>query len=395
MMPKFLIVLRKELREALRDRRALTMIALFVLLYPGMLWFFIHKIIDKSAMADRESMEVVVIGAQQVPNLLAQLEQRNISISRRDGMAETEIAELLKTRRYTAVLRVPADFEAQYQSLRPARLEVWSDSSNDEQRGKLNRLESVLRSYNNVIASGRLLAHGVSPAALSPISLQSYDTANSTSRSASLVGAMLGMFFAATFFFGMNTAMDTTAGERERRSLEVLLAQPAAPFSILAGKWLATASLAIIGLTLELLAMHLILKWMPLEEIGMSWRMALPAMLGMCLISIPLCLFAAAFEIALAMNAKSFKEAQATMGFAMLVPILPVVIVPTLNLDTSLWMYLVPVLSNQTLLLELAKGQAPGALAYVLTAGSSLLLAGLAVWFASWRLKSEQYVLGV
>jgi sodium transport system permease protein len=193
----------------------------------------------------------------------------------------------------------------------------------------------------------------------------------------------------------MNTAMDSTAGERERRSLEVLLAQPARAFDILAGKWLATASLSVVGVTLELLASHAILRWMPLEEIGMSWRMGLGTMLGMCAIAVPLCLFAAAIEIALAMNAKTFKEAQATMGFAMLLPILPVVVIPNLNLDTALWMYLVPVLSNQTLLLELAKGNDIGVLPWLLTAGSSLLLALLAIGFASWRLKSEKYVLGV
>jgi sodium transport system permease protein len=392
---KFLIVARKELREAVRDRRAMSMILVFVVLYPALLWFVIHKIIDRSTRADREGIEIVALGGHQVPGLLTQLEQKNVIVSKAGTMNEAQITELLKRRKYTAVLRVPDGFSESYQAMRPAPMELWSDSSDDQQRDKLRRLLTQLRSYNNNIAAARLLAHGVSPAALSPIQLQEYDTANSASRSAGLVGAMLGMFFAATFFFGMNTAMDTTAGERERRSLEVLLAQPARALDFLAGKWLATASLAIIGLTLELLAAHMILKWMPLEEIGMSWRMGLGTMLGICLVSVPLCLFAAAFEIALAMNARTFKEAQAMMGLAVLVPILPVVIVPTMNLNTALWMYLVPVLSNQTLLLELAKGVELGPLPYVLTAASSLLLALAAVAFASWRMKSEKYVLGV
>lgn len=404
---KFLIVLRKELREALRDRRALVMLALFVVLYPALLWFSLHKMIEQSVKSESERMEVIVIGGAQVPNLLALLAQKNITIARheqtggsdsvpvRDDASDAQITALLKSKTFTAVLRVPPEFSEHYAAMRPAPIEVWSDSSQDNQRGKLRRLDNALRGYNNAIAASRLLAHGVSAAALSPINLQVYDTASSSSRSASLMGAMLGMFFATAFFFCMNTAMDSTAGERERRSLEVLLAQPAGPLSILVGKWLATATLAIVGLTLELLAAHLVLNWMPLEEIGMSWRMSLFTMLGLCLVSVPLCLFAAAIEIALAMNAKSFKEAQATMGFAMLVPMLPVIVVPSLNLSTSLWMYAVPVLANQTLLLELAKGQSPGASAYLLAAGSSLLLAALAIWFASWRLKSEKYVLGV
>jgi sodium transport system permease protein len=394
MRAKFLVVMRKELREALRDRRALAVIFLFVVMYPGMLALILHHIIDKSIKADLETSEVVMIGGQQVPTLLAQLEQKNITVTRRDDMTDAQITDLLHVRKYMAVVRVPEKFTANYNALRPARVEQWYDSATDQQT-KIRRLTGVLRSYNMSIAGARLLSHGVSPAALSPIQLQEYDTASNASRSASFVGAMLGMFFAAAFFFCLNTAVDSTAGERERRSLEMLLAQPVRPFELIAGKWLATATLAVIGLTLELLAAHFILQWMPLEEIGMSWRVSLPTLLAVCAVSIPLCLFAAAFEIALAMNAKSFKEAQTMMGFAILIPLMPAVIVPMLDLNTALWMYLVPVLSNQTLLRELAKGQDIGVLPFLLTGGSALVAAAIGVAFATWRLKSERYVLGV
>ena len=94
------------------------------------------------------------------------------------------------------------------------------------------------------------------------------------------------------------------------------------------------------------------------------------------------------------MNAKTFKEAQTMMSFALLLPMMPAIIVPMLDLNTAWRMYAMPVLSNQTLLMEVAKGQAVGPLPYLLTIGSSLLgttiaeLRGLA-------LGSEKYVLGV
>ena len=394
MKPKFLVVFRKELLEALRDRRALGMLVLFVVIYPALLGLTLYKVIDRSTKADREGMELVLIGATQTPTLLAQLRQKSITVTERDDMSESAITDLLRQRKQIAVVRISKEFTENYQAMRPARIELWYDSAADQQ-SKLRRLGGILRSYNTSIAGARLLAHGVSPAALAPIQLQEYDTSTSVSRSASFIGALLGMFFAAAFFFCLNTAMDTTAGERERRSLEVLLAQPVRPFELIAGKWLATAALAVIGLTLELLAAHFILKWMPLEEIGMSWRVSLPLMLGVCVISIPLCLFAAAFEIALAMNARSFKEAQTMMGFAVLLPMLPAIVVPMMDLNTALWMYAVPVLSNQTLLRELSKGQAIEALPLLLTAGGSLLAAALAIGVATWRLKSERFVLAV
>jgi len=394
MSAKFLVVTRKELREALRDRRALGVLLLMVVLYPLILWFALHKMIDISTKAEHENIKIVVIGAPQVPTLLNLLQQKNVKVTTRSDMTDAEITELLRQHDYVGVVKISDKFTDNYVAMRPARIELWFDSASDLQ-SKLRRVESVLHGYNNTVAGARLLAHGVSPAVLAPIQLQYYDTATNASRSVQFIGALLGMFFVTTFIFCMNTAMDTTAGERERRSLEVLLAQPVRPFALISGKWLATAALAVVGLALELTVAHFILKWMPLEEIGMSWRVSLPMLFGMIACAIPLCLFAAAFEIALAMNAKTFKEAQTMMSFAILLPMLPAIIVPMLDLNTATWMYAFPVLSNQTLLMEVAKGQAVGVLPYLLTVCSSLLAAGLAVGFASWRLHSEKYVLGV
>ena len=393
-MGKFGIVLRKELREAFRDRRALGVLLLIMVMYPLMLWVALHKMIDITIKGEHENVALVVIGASQVPTLVSQLEQKNIKITARDDMSEPDITDMLRKREVVAVVKVGEKFTDNYNTMRPARIELWFDSATDQQ-SKLRRVETVLHNYNAMIASARLLAHGVSPAALTPIQLQSYDTATNASRSVQFLGALLGIFFAASFFFCLNTAMDTTAGERERRSLEVLLAQPVQAFEIIMGKWLATATLGILGLTMELTAAHLILKFMPLEEIGMSWRMGWPMLFGMIACAIPLCLFAAAFEIALAMNARTFKEAQTMMSFAVLLPMMPTIIVPMLDLNTATWMYAVPVLGNQTLLLEVAKGQVISTLPYALTIGSSLLGALVAIGFASWRLKSEKYVLGV
>jgi sodium transport system permease protein len=393
-MNRFWAVLRKEMTEALRDRRALGMLLLFVTMYPALLWFSVNMALKHSTSEDRERIEIVVAGGAQVPTLLGQLEQRNVSVTRHDDMSESDITELLRARQHAAVIRVSEKFTGNYNAMRPAPVELWYDSASD-QRNKLRRIEALLRGYNAGIAQARLLAHGVSPATLAPIQLQEFDIASNESRSASMVGVLLGMFFATAFFFSLNTAMDTTAGERERRSLELLLAQPVHPLELMCGKWLAAASLSIAGLAIELLLAHFILKWMPLEEIGMSWSLSLPLLLAVCAASIPLCLFAAAIEIALAMNARSFKEAQAVMSFAILIPMLPAIILPMMDLKTASWMYAIPVLSNQTLLNELAKGQHIGFMPFLLTAGTSLLASTLAIGFATWRLKSERYVLSV
>jgi sodium transport system permease protein len=391
---KWRIVMNKELRETFRDRRSLVLLLMFTLMYPVLLGVILHQQIKRATKPEREGIELAVIGANQAPNLMAQLKQKNILVQNVAPMNEAAITELLQARKVVGLLRITDKFAENYQALRPARVELWFDSAADN--GQRQRdVEDVLRSYGAGVTSARLLAHGVSPALMQPIQVQRYDTGSTAARSAGLIGSVLGMLFFPAFLCGLSAAIDSTAGERERRSLEALMAQPAASWELVVGKWLAAAVLSMIGVGVGLFVAHFILAWLPLEEVGMSWRVSTADLALVCLVSVPLALFAAALQVAVAMNAKSFKEAQSTLSFLMLVPLLPGVVVSMLELKTALWMYAVPILANQTLLREIAKGEAIGALPYVLTFFSALLPALAAAAFASWRLKSENYVLGV
>jgi sodium transport system permease protein len=391
--PKFAIVFLKELRESLRDKRSLGLLALFTLMYPAMLAFLLNQWIERATRPEREGIELAVIGAARAPTLMAQLKQKNIAVREVAPMDEDAIAALLRTRRQAAVLRLPERYVEDYLAMRPARIELWFDSA-AEQDGR-REIEDVLHAYESNIASARLLAHGVSPAALAPIRLQRYDTGSNAARAAGLIGSILGFLFFPAFVCGMSAAVDSTAGERERRSLEVLMAQPVPARDLVVGKWLAAASLAVLGVTLELLLAHAILSWMPLEEIGLSWRVTWGDLVLVCLASLPLSLFAAALQVALAMNARSFKEAQSVLSIVTLLPMVPGIAVSMLELKPAMWMYLVPMLSNQTLLRETAKGEALGPLPFLLTFACSLLASLLAVAFASRRMRSERYVLSV
>lgn len=394
MTDKLWVVLRKELLDTVRDKRSASMLVMFVLLYPLILWITLNSVISKVTSVERDSAEVIVVGGQHAPTLLQKLKQEGITLVDRADLDDAAITAVLRERQYAAVIKIPEEFPRLYAELRPARIELWFDSAAG-QESKLHRVESVLRAYGGGIAQARLLAQGVSPAVLSPVPLQRYDTATGASRSGRFISSMIGVFFVATFYFCMNLAIDTTAGERERRSLEILLAQPVRPLELISGKWLAGATVCVVGLGLELLVGHLVLKAMPLEEIGMSWRLGLPNLLLLLLTALPLCLFAAAFEVALAMNSKSFKEAQTAVSIALLLPLVPVVVVPMLDLSVRPWMYAVPVLAEQTLMLELSKGNAVGVMPFLMAAGASLGAALLCIGFAGWRLKSERFVLGV
>ncbi|WP_332848550.1 ABC transporter permease [Massilia sp. S19_KUP03_FR1] len=392
--PRFLIVFLKEFRETLRDKRSLGLLALFTLMYPVMLGYILNQQIERATRPEREGIALSVIGADKAPTLMARLKHKNVTVTSLPPQSDEQIEALLRGRKVAAVLRLADDFTVDYAAMRPAKMELWYNSASDLDARRRD-IDEVLQAYSTNIAGARLLAHGVSPATMTPIKLQRYDTGSNAARSAGLIGSILGFLFFPAFICCLSAAVDSTAGERERRSLEVLMSQPAHAWELIVGKWLAAGSLSVIGITVELALAHAILSWLPLEEIGMSWRVTSSDLALVCLVSVPLSLFAAGLQIAIAMNAKSFKEAQSMLSFIMLVPMIPGIAVSMLELKTATWMYLVPMLSNQTLLREIAKGESMGALPFVLTFASSAIAALAAVAFAAWRMKSERYVLAV
>ena len=393
MKSKLMVVFGKEFRETMRDRRSLMLIAMFTLMYPLMLGYILNKQIERATAPEREGMELAVIGAAHAPNLMAQFKQNNVTVQQRADMDEDAIGELLRSRKVVAVLRIDGQFVENYAAMRPAQVELWFDSAIDN-GPRVRDIEGFLRDYSRDIASARLLAHGVSPVTMAPVKVQRYDTGGTAGRSG-VIGAMIGFLFFPAFACCLSAAVDSTAGERERRSMEVLMAQPLRTWELIGGKWLAAGLLAVLAITLELALAHGILSWLPLEEVGTSWRVTSADLALICLAAVPLSLLAAAVHIAVAMNAKSFKEAQTTASVVMLVPMIPGFAVSMMELKTAAWMYAVPMLSNQTLLAEVAKGQDVGAVPYLMTFFSSMLPALAAVAFASWRLRSERYVLAV
>ncbi|MEW6023750.1 MAG: ABC transporter permease [Pseudomonadota bacterium] len=394
MKPAFLTIFLKEMRETLREKRNVGLLLFVTLMYPLMFGFLLNQLIERNTRSEREGIELAVIGASKAPTLMAQLKQKNITVIDTAPMDEAAIEALLQKGKVAGVLRLSDKFTDNYTAMRPARIELWYDSAT-ETGSQRRDVEDVLEAYGANVASARLLAHGVSPATLAPIQVQRYDTGTNASRSAGLIGSMLSMLFFPAFFCGMSAAVDSTAGERERRSMEVLMAQPARAWEIVTGKWLMAGALAVIGLTCELILSHVVLSWLPLEELGMTWSLGWLDVVKVCIVALPLALLAAALQIALAMNAKSFKEAQSVLSIVLFLPMIPGVVVSMMELNTAAWMYAVPMLSNQTLLREMSKGVEVGALPFVLTFFSAAVPMLAVMAFASWRMKSERYVLAV
>ena len=228
----------------------------------------------------------------------------------------------------TSCVIIPEDFQKKFRSSSPAPIKIVSDGSRQTARPKVSRVRGLLQRYNGEIGTLRLVSRGISPAISSPLQLEEVEVSSAQQRAATILSFIPMFIVLAAFAGGMQIAMDSTAGERERGSLEPLLVNPAPRRAIAGGKWLAatfTSMLSVLLTTAMVLAM---LRFIPMQEFGIRFRIQSAQVALLLAAALPMCLLASAIQIYLATFAKSFKEAQSYMGLLIIMPMLPGVCSP-------------------------------------------------------------------
>ena len=208
--------------------------------------------IDRALDNAESTMDLAVIGSEHAPNLMRFLESRNIDVV--DGPEDINgAADAVKTGTHDVVLVIPENFASQLGDTIPARVELYSDEANSQGDKESRRARNALRAYNSQLASMRLSARGVNPLLLRPLNIDDVDVSTASGRSAMLLGMMSYFFIFALLMGGMYLAIDTTAGERERGSLEPLLSLPVTRGQLIVGKILATCVFMAASLLLSLI----------------------------------------------------------------------------------------------------------------------------------------------
>ena len=392
-MRTFLTVFVKEMLDNVRDRRTLASALIMGPIFgPVMFAFVINMSIDR-ALDDAESiMELPVIGQEYAPNLLRFLESRNIDIV--DGPADIDgAAEAVKTGKHDVVLVIREDFGEQLADTIPARVELFSDEANSQGEKEARRARSALRAYNQQLAGIRLSARGINPMLLRPINIDEIDVSTPSGRSAMLLGMMSYFFIFALLMGGMYLAIDTTAGERERGSLEPLLSLPVTRGQLILGKILAACVFMAASLMLSLLSFYVVLKFMPLEQLGMTPNFSIPVVIAAFFLLLPFILLGAALMTLVASFTKSYKEAQTWLSVVLIAPTLPILIVSILTLRPKLEFMFVPSLSQHLILVDMVKNEPLNGLHVAISVISTLVIGALMTWACA-RLYRREGLLG-
>lgn len=364
---KWIAIFRKEMTDALRDRKALTTALSIALLGPVALVMMINVM----AAANRPGSldPVSLCGPGQAPALVEALGGA--------GLRVEESADIC--------LSIPEDFEAKLQSGRQAQVEIIADLSTAG--STVDMLERELSRYSRTLASQRLMSRGVAPMVVTPIEVELRNT-NTASRSASALGAVIILYLIyAPFIIVASMASDTTAGERERRSLEPLLSHPVGYLQITVGKLLALAAVNIVGTAACVAISLLILGRSAAPEIGLRLETGFDAGLIATLRLIPLCVMVAAGQLYLGFLSRSFKDAQQTMMLASIIPVIVgFALVMRPEIDPGAWPIAWEILALQEPLLGSNSKSAP----FVIVALIELAVAAVLVAAGAHRLRSER-----
>ena len=373
-------VFRKEVRENLRDRKAvfnslLMGPILFPILFIGLSYFAVSKQMERA----EQLLEVPVVGAEHAPNLVRYLEQQGLVVQ--DAPEDPE--EAVRRQDVPVIIRIPAQFGEQWAEGTPATIELIADPSRRESETPMRRVRSLLRGYGAQIGILRLQLRGVSPNLAAPILVKDIDLSTPQSRGLLLMIFLPYLLMITAFTGGMHLAIDTTAGEKERKSLEPLLINPVPRWQIMSGKMLATMVFAFASLSLTLLSFRFALPYMPTGALGLDLTLDARTVGGILLVIAPVALLAAAMLTMLATYAKSFREAQSYMGLVIMIPMIPSILFMANPVKPETWMMAIPMFSQNLLIGEFVRGEMVPALWLGMSIGGTLVIGLLFAAFAT------------
>ena len=377
----------KEFKEAFRDRRALMVAMSMALLMPVMIMVML-KVAIKEAV-DNPAVYVKYSGEQHAPKLIKALKDENIL-----SFIDVPKDEERNWNERNIELTIPDTFAADMAAGKPIELTLRADYNEKSLSTPIRRIKDVINQHSLAIGYKRLLVRGIDIKLLQPIKLLEQDTALPSSN-AMMITLILGVYLMmAAFMSGLPVAIDSSAGERERNVLEMLLCQPVSTLKIVLAKLSCASSISIISIILMLVLTSVAMNFVDLTKIGATFSIDAQTFVILLLLLIPICFLAASLQLLFAFQAKSFKEAQSTVTMLIMAPsFIPFALM--MMDDKPAWVEWMPI-SGQSLLMEdVFKGLPIDWSALLFTSAATIALTVGLVLILAKRLTSEKVVMSL
>ncbi len=392
-MRKIWVVFTKEWRDALRDKKSLRMTLLMPVYFVGVFvastLFAIHMG-SQSRATTTEPIKLSVVGAEQLPALVDWLRERGVDVQPvgQDAYQQVEQAKL------DYALIIPKDAAEKFATGESIELALVFDMTNNKVHGSLGFIRQQIWSWNGRMGSLRLLARGISPAIVNPVSVRDLNIASDEKMGFFVMLSLPTLLILTAFMSSVGFTADMVAGERERRSLESLLITPVTSGMLVMGKWLNAFSLTLLVLLVEIFLFALAFHFLPFNELGLRVNVTPLDLVAVLLALVSVAFIATGLQFLVSIFARSFKDAQTYMGLMVFIPMVPLfysIFNPSAYADWFRW---VPILGQQVLIKDLLLGGQVSVWQFSQVWLVALVLGGALLWFTVRQLRKPGIVYG-
>ena len=377
----------KEYREAFRDKRALMVALMMAILAPVGIMVMSKIMIEK--LVDEPPVYVKFIGAEHAPKLIKHFADNNLL-----DFVDVPNDEKSAWEQRNIAIEIPEDYAADMAEGKPIKLHLQADFTDKAVQPPVRRINNAVRNFSLSIGYKRLLLRGVDIRLLNPVKLVEQDTAKPDA-TFMLISMMLGIYLMlAAFMSGLSVAIDSSAGERERNVLEMLLCQPVSTLKIVLAKLISASTVAVIGVLLILVLTSVSVGFVDLTKIGATFSLDMSTAAVLLLLLVPICFFASACQLFVAFQTKSFKEAQSTVGMLIGIPAFIPFVVSMMD-DRPQWLNWLPIAGQSMIIENIFKGLDVDWLAVFATSAVTIAITVALVLALAKKLKSEKVVMAL
>jgi len=382
------IVFRKELTDALRDRRTWIVVLVSSILAGPISLLLLSKFVAsvEESVARRE---VFLAGGAAAPTLANFIQRAGGTVKE----APADFRELVRSGELqNAVVVVPPDFEARLGRGESIRLDVVFDDTSSRSQGPARATLGMLRAFSRELGSQRLLARGVGLQVLSPVDVEEINLAAGKSRGAQLLFLVPWLALLGAVVGAISVAIDVTAGERERGSLEPLLMNPVSTPAIVLGKWAVVAACSAAVVVLTLVGFRGAMAFIPSESLSALMQFGAAESVLFLAMLLPFAAMIAAVNMFAATYGRSHKEAQTYASYlTMLVNFAPVIPL-FLSVRDAAWQLYVPAMAQQVVMMRALRGEAVGPADVLVPAAMAIGITMLALGAQARLLRNERIV---
>ena len=385
------IVFAKEVVDNIRDRRSISMAAIYPLMGPVLLGAFLgftQQMFRPDQPGERPPIDLAVQGAAYAPHLISFLEENNVRLM----PAPEDVRRAVRFGQTDLALVIPEEYRESFAAQKRATVQLIINATRLATVMNISRTVGMLRRYSVEVSTARLTSRGIGREIAEPLNIESVNVGKARSLAGFLLNMIPPFIIFTIFIGGVYLALDTTSGERERGSLEPLLINPLARWEFMMGKVWAAFLFTVVAVIIQLVAFKLMFELVVQEDYGVRASPAPIVFIKMFLVSVPMMLLAVSVQVIIAAVTRSFKETQTYLGLLPLIPSAPGMVLVFMSVKAQLWMMSIPAFSQAVLMGELVRGD-PVLVENVVASVGATTLVAIGLLFIAGRLYSREELL--